>query len=64
MSFSYLASRGHLKSGLALGLGLVRKLYFAVFLGLYQTTVGGYFWGIGGFSVGGGVVNMGYPPRL
>ena len=30
-----------LKSGLALCLGFGRKLYFAVFCGLYPTTVGG-----------------------
>ena len=43
-----------LKSGLALGLRLGRKLYFAVFLGLYPTTAGGDFGGIGGLSIGGG----------
>ena len=30
-----------LKSELALGSGLGRKLYFAIFLGLYPTAVGG-----------------------
>ena len=42
-----------LKSGLALRLGLGRKLYFAVFLGLNPTTVGGDLGGIGGLSIGG-----------
>ena len=52
-----------LKSGLALGFGLGRKLYLAVFRGLYPTTAGGDFGGIGGLSVGG-VLYMGYSPRL
>ena len=43
-----------LKSGLVLGLGLGRRLYFAIFLGLYPTIVGGDFGGIGGSSMGGG----------
>ena len=51
-----------LKSGLALGLGLGRRLYFAVFLGLYPTTVGGDFGGIGGLSMGGGRRMYGLSP--
>ena len=53
-----------LKSGLALGLGLGRKLYFAVCLGLYPTIVGGAFGGIGGLLMGGGDVCMDCPLRL
>ena len=53
-----------LKSGLALGLGLGLKLYFAIFLGLYPTFVGGDLGEIGGLPMGGGVICMGYPPRL
>ena len=42
-----------LKSGSALVLHLGRRLYFAVFLGLYSTTLGGDLGGIGGLSMGG-----------
>ena len=47
------------KSGCALGLGLGRRLYLPVFLGLYPTTIGGNVGGIGGLSVGGGVIMKG-----
>ena len=43
-----------LKSGLALGLGLGLKFYFATFLGLYPTVVGGDLEEIGGLAMGGG----------
>ena len=46
-------------SGCALGLGLGRKLYLPVFLGLYPTTIGGSEGGFGGLSVGGGVIIKG-----
>ena len=51
-----------LKSGLALGLGLGRKLSFAIFLGLYPTAVGGDLGGIGGLSMGGGRRMYGLSP--
>ena len=51
-----------LKPGLALGLGLGRKLYFAIFLGLYPTVVGGDLGGIGGLSMGGGRRTYGLSP--
>ena len=50
------------KSGCALGLGLGRRLYLPVFLGLlglYPTIIGGSVGGIGRLSVGGGVVIKG-----
>ena len=52
-----------LKSGFALGLGLGRKLYFAVFRRLYPTIVGGDCGGIGGLSIVGGDIYMDYFPR-
>ena len=51
-----------LKSGLALGLGLGRKLYFATFRGLYPTAVGGDLGGIGGLSMSGGRRMYGLSP--
>ena len=48
-----------LKLGCALGLGLGRKLYLPVFLGLYPKTIGGSVGGIGGLSVGGGLIVKG-----
>ena len=47
-----------------MGLGLGRKLYFATFLGLYPTTVGGDFGGIGGLSMGGGRSMYGLSPAI
>ena len=53
-----------LKSGSALGLGLGRRLYFAVLRGFYPTTVSGVIGGIGRHSTGGGVVFMDYLQRV
>ena len=64
MRATVVKASSRLKSGLALGLGFGLKMYFAVCLVLYPTTVGGDFGGIGGLSMGGGVVCMDYPLRL
>ena len=45
-----------------MGLGLGRKLYFAIFLGLYPTAVGGDLGGMGGLSMGGGQRIYGLSP--
>ena len=56
--FPFLVSRSDsVKSSkvrISIGFELGRRLYFAIFLGLYPTIVGGDSGGIGGFSMGGG----------
>ena len=65
--FSYIVvvkASSRLKSGFALGLELGRKLYFAIFLGLYPIVVGGDLGGIGGLSMGGGRRMYGFVPHV